>query len=163
MNYKTETKHMKTHLLTILALAAGLLAPAPLFAQYAVDWFTVDGGGGRSGGGAYQLSGTAGQPDAGVLAVGADLLVGGYWSVALDGPPLAVQLLADLRTVKVSWPRWASEYVLEHRATLPDLPEEDWPDVPPETYQIDDCHYYILVPAPAGPMFYRLHKPCPAP
>jgi hypothetical protein len=163
MSQKTQTQHMKTQLLTILALAAGLLAPAPLSAQFAVDWFTVDGGGGGSGGGAYQLSGTAGQPEAGVLALGADSLVGGYWSVALEGPPLAIQLLADLRTAKVSWPRWASEYVLEQRVALPGLPEKDWPDVPPETYQVDDCDYYILVPAPAGTIFYRLHKSCPAP
>ncbi len=151
---------MKTNLLTILALAAGFLAPAPLSAQFALDWFTVDGGGGSSGGGAFQLNGAAGQPDAGVLAMGTDSLVGGYWSVALEGPPLAIQLLEDLRTVKVSWPRWASEYVLEHREALPHLPEKDWPDVPPEAYHLDDCDYYIVVPAPAGTMFFRLHKPC---
>jgi hypothetical protein len=53
----------------------------------------VDGGGAYSAGGGYELNGTAGQPDAGVL-VGGDYTLGdGFWrggSVVL--PPSCVYL-----------------------------------------------------------------------
>jgi hypothetical protein len=46
-----------------------------------IDWWTLDGGGGMySTGGALELSGTVGQPDAGVVLTGGSLeLVGGFW------------------------------------------------------------------------------------
>jgi hypothetical protein len=35
---------------------------------YTIDWYTVDGGGGMNAtGGSFTLSGTIGQPDAGIL------------------------------------------------------------------------------------------------
>lgn len=34
------------------------------FADYSIDWYTIDGGGGQISGGAYTLTGTIGQPDA---------------------------------------------------------------------------------------------------
>jgi len=60
---------MKTNSRLIL-LGLSLLSTLNLqlstaFAQsYAIDWFTIDGGGGTSTGGAYTVSGTVGQPDA---------------------------------------------------------------------------------------------------
>ncbi|MBN1811192.1 MAG: hypothetical protein JXA14_05080 [Anaerolineae bacterium] len=47
-----------------------------------LDWWTVDGGGGRwaSADGAYMLNGTVGQPDAHVWANGKYALTGGFWS-----------------------------------------------------------------------------------
>jgi hypothetical protein len=47
---------------------------------YDLSWWTVDGGGQmyRLDGG-YQLGGTIGQPDAGVLAGGGYTLGGGFW------------------------------------------------------------------------------------
>ena len=47
-----------------------------------LDWWTVDGGGYMfSAGGAFELSGTIGQPDAGVVMTGGDFsLVGGFWA-----------------------------------------------------------------------------------
>ncbi|HVC33540.1 MAG TPA: hypothetical protein VNL16_08525 [Chloroflexota bacterium] len=45
---------------------------------YTLDWFSVDGGGGRSAGGSYVLVGTIGQPDAGTLAGGGFTLHGGF-------------------------------------------------------------------------------------
>ena len=50
-------------------------------AQYALDWWTVDGGGGTSTGGVYAVSGTLGQPDAGLMSGGNFTLVGGFWGV----------------------------------------------------------------------------------
>jgi hypothetical protein len=40
---------------------------------------------GASQGGSYTVSGTAGQPDAGVLTGGGYTLTGGYWSGSLAG------------------------------------------------------------------------------
>ncbi len=52
---------------------------------YTLDWYTIDGGGGMwTAGGPYELSGTIGQPDAGVAMTGGPYeLVGGFWAVRL--------------------------------------------------------------------------------
>ena len=48
-------------------------------ADYSIEWYTIDGGGGTSSGGPYQLSGTIGQPDAENLAGGPYEMLGGFW------------------------------------------------------------------------------------
>jgi hypothetical protein len=49
--------------------------------SYDLTWSSVDGGGVMwSIGGDYTLGGTAGQPDAGMLAGGDYTLAGGFWS-----------------------------------------------------------------------------------
>ena len=59
----------------------------PAFAQYAIDWSTIDGGGGTSTGGVYSVSGTIGQPDAGgPMTNGQYSVTGGFWAL-----PTAVQ------------------------------------------------------------------------
>jgi hypothetical protein len=47
---------------------------------FSLPWWTVDSGGGSSQGGAYSLSGTTGQADAGLLSGGGYILEGGFWS-----------------------------------------------------------------------------------
>jgi len=47
--------------------------------QYELSWYTIDGGGGRSTGGLYTLTGTIGQPDAAYSAGGNYELLGGFW------------------------------------------------------------------------------------
>lgn len=72
---------------TLLALAAVLLllgATGLVLAQpsgYALDWWTVDGGGGTWSdiSGQYELNGTIGQPDAYVWGDGSYTLAGGFW------------------------------------------------------------------------------------
>ncbi|GAG30776.1 unnamed protein product, partial [marine sediment metagenome] len=66
---------------TVMSLAVMLaLAPAALAQDFAIDWWTVDGGGEMfSSGGDFELSGTIGQPDAGTLAGGDYALTGGFW------------------------------------------------------------------------------------
>jgi uroporphyrinogen decarboxylase len=61
------------------------IASAAVLADLALDWFTVDGGGGASTGGGYELSGTAGRPDAG--AAGA-MTGGGAGSSTLISPDI---------------------------------------------------------------------------
>ena len=50
-----------------------------LHAGYSISRWTVQGGGGSTGGDGYRLMGTAGQSDAGVLGGGGYILGGGFW------------------------------------------------------------------------------------
>lgn len=68
----------------LLVITLLLLATLPVIAQsggpYNLEWNTIDGGGGSlSTGGTYSVSGTAGQPDAGVMSSGEFTLAGGFW------------------------------------------------------------------------------------
>jgi hypothetical protein len=63
-----------------VALVVVPMALAQTGSEYDLPWWTVDGGGGTwSTGGGYRLSGTAGQPDAGVLEGDGTMLAGGFW------------------------------------------------------------------------------------
>jgi hypothetical protein len=65
---------------------------------YEISWHAVDGGGATfSVGGGYTLGGTAGQPDAGVLAGGGYTLSGGFWGGAASGSGYGVYLPLALR------------------------------------------------------------------
>jgi hypothetical protein len=62
----------------VLLLPVGLVGLAQ--GGYELSWWTVDGGGQMySIGGGYELGGTIGQPDAGVLTGGGYTLGGGFW------------------------------------------------------------------------------------
>lgn len=51
-------------------------------ADFDVNWWTVDGGGAMfSTGGNFELGGTIGQPDAGLMSGGNFELLGGFWGV----------------------------------------------------------------------------------
>jgi len=47
--------------------------------KYDLSWYTIDGGGGRSTGGPYTLTGTIGQSDAAYSTGGNYELLGGFW------------------------------------------------------------------------------------
>ena len=69
----------------LLALSVGAA-----YADYAIDWYTIDGGGGDtvSAGVGYELSGTVGQPDAGPqggASGGTYTLTGGFWFGCVPG------------------------------------------------------------------------------
>jgi hypothetical protein len=66
-------------------LVMGLIVSSS-WAQYELSWYTIDGGGGRSSGGPYELVGTIGQPDAAYSSGGNFELLGGFW----PGGPLCV-------------------------------------------------------------------------
>ena len=61
---------------------------------YELSWWTVDGGGQTySIGGGYEIGGTIGQPDAGVLTGGGYVLGGGFWRGGpVTLPPFRVYL-----------------------------------------------------------------------
>lgn len=58
-----------------------LLIAVPVLAQtgYDLGWYSVDGGGAFSQSGVYSLTGSAGQPDAGLLTGGDFTLAGGFF------------------------------------------------------------------------------------
>jgi hypothetical protein len=85
MNRKrTKTGIALLALVTLLLLAGAAWAAAP--ADYTLDWWTVDGGGGTwaDTGGQYVLNGTSGQPDANVWAGSGYTLNGGFWLGAVE-------------------------------------------------------------------------------
>ena len=69
---------------TCLAIVlSGMLLALPASGQqsdYDLSWYTIDSGGEMySAGGAYELSGTIGQPDAGEMLGNNYKLLGGFW------------------------------------------------------------------------------------
>ncbi len=62
-----------------IAFIAGTAALAPPGPSFDLSWNTI-GGGGTSTGGGFELSGTIGQPDTGVMSGGSFVLAGGFWS-----------------------------------------------------------------------------------
>ena len=66
----------------IAALSAGLLTANAGAQPFNIDSFTIDGGGGTLAGSTYTLSGTIGQPDAGVLTGASFSVSGGFWAAA---------------------------------------------------------------------------------
>jgi hypothetical protein len=69
------------------------MAPASSGGSYTLDWSTIDGGGGTSSNGSLTVSGTLGQPDAGIVAGGAYTLSGGFWAGAQPNYRLRLPLL----------------------------------------------------------------------
>lgn len=56
-----------------------LLGAAPAHAQFQLARWTADNGGGAVAGGGFSLTGTIGQPDAGLHTGGSFTLQGGFW------------------------------------------------------------------------------------
>ena len=80
-------------LMGLVAVSIAADRPGPQRGDLTIEWWTVDGGGGMdTAGGAFTLSGTIGQLDAGdpVTMTGSTLsLTGGFWAgVAPAGPVL---------------------------------------------------------------------------
>ena len=97
-----------------------LLMCRSAFAQYSIDWFTVDGGGGTISGGVYEISGTIGQPDAGSVVAGNYVVEGGFWSDVETGPgapDLTIQLMSP-SSVLMSWPAPSDGFVLQQNTNL---------------------------------------------
>ena len=143
----------------LVGLCASLFALGA-FAQYSVDWSTIDGGGGASTGGVYTVTGTIGQPDAGTMSGGNYTLQGGFWGViaAVQTPGAPYLTVArSNNAVVVSWPLPADGWVLEYTNALPKVAVA-WPQLAPP-YQTNGVNLQFTEPSPAGNRFYRLHKP----
>lgn len=79
-----------------IAFALLLFAPSAHAGDYAVEWSTLDNGGGASHAAPYAVRGTLGQPDAEPLQPatgGAFALVSGFWVV--PATPIVDAMFAD--------------------------------------------------------------------
>lgn len=142
----------------ILFFFCSCLLAAPASAQYAIDWFTLDGGGGQSSGGAYTLQGTIGQPDAGSLSGGSFTLHGGFWNafafVQTEGPP-TLRILRNGANVTLAWPNPSVGFQLQES---PSLTAPNWTDVNTAPGIVGDERQVSQTLNP-GTRFYRLRKP----
>ena len=128
-------------------------------AQYSIDWFTIDNGGGASSGGGYSLNGTVGQHDASQSSSGGNYLVsGGFWAlfaVQTPGAPLLSIKLTTTNTVQVYWASPSAGWNLQANT---DIATTTWV-TPPEAVQDNGTIKFIIVDPPAGNRFYRLKNP----
>ncbi len=157
---------MKTNLPSIryagfAVSVAFLLLTTVAHAQYAVDWFTIDGGGGTSTNSQYSLSGTVGQPDAGPMSGGNYTLQGGFWGIIAafqtQGAPCLTVSRTSTNTVVVSWPNTDSNWKLHWTAHLEGA--ISWHELaPPYPTSGTNC-VWIEPVLPTGNKFYRLHNP----
>lgn len=51
---------------------------------FEITWWKVSGGGGTATASGYRLSGTTGQPEAGLLSAGGYTLLGGFWGMDIQ-------------------------------------------------------------------------------
>ena len=140
-----------------VALATTLLAFAlnATAQSYAIDWHTIDGGGGTSTGGVYSLSGTSGQHDAGgPMTGGAYSLTGGFWAlpfaVQTSGAPTLAIVPFGAGQARVSWTPNTPGFVLQEALSLAPASWVNSPSGPANP---------VTVPAAFPTKFYRLHKP----
>ena len=80
---------------TVLIFFCAAFASTQLFAQFDLSWYSIDGGGGHSVGGTFELEGTIGQLDAGVMTGGNYELTGGFWAAAQDDSVLSGDVNLD--------------------------------------------------------------------
>ncbi len=140
-------------IIAIAALASALVIPAS--AQYSIDWFTIDGGGGTSTGGVYSVSGTIGQPDAGgPMTGGSYSLVGGFWAlpfaVQTPGSPTLSIVPFGAGLARISWTPATPGFVLQETLSLTPT---SWGNSP------SGAANPVTVPATIPTKFYRLNKP----
>lgn len=139
----------------LLLLGAAVLAGPALAPPFAVDWHTIDGGGGTSAGGLYTISGTIGQPDAGAAMVGGEYsLTGGFWAlpqvVQTEGAPTLMIFLAGPGQAQISWTPASINWVLQERLSLA---SGVWSNAP------SGATNPVVVPTTLPTKFYRLFKP----
>jgi hypothetical protein len=139
-----------------------LLVCNSAFAQYSIDWFTVDGGGGTSSGGVYEITGTIGQPDAGRVTAGNYGIEGGFWSdlEAAPEPPtpgLTIELVSPSSAL-VWWPAPSTGFVLQQNTNLTTT---NWVAVTNPPVEANGEKQVTVSPL-AGTRYYRLIQLKPA-
>jgi len=124
-------------------------------AQYAIDWHTIDGGGGPLSGGNYSLNGTIGQPDAGpTMTNGQYAVTGGFWvlptAIQTEGAPTLKIVAAGAGQAQVSWTPATPGFVLQETLSLSPT---NWIN------SASGSTNPIVVPATLPSKFYRLRLP----
>lgn len=141
-------------------LVVCLLALSATAQPFALDWQTFDGGGGTSSGRQYAVSGTIGQPGAGLMTSGNYTLQGGFWSDYLaiqtpGAPTLTIKRVGDI--VEISWPLTGSTgFVPEETTSL--APTINWLNAS-TTPVVVESQNVVTLPVQPGQHFFRLRKP----
>ena len=123
LTHTTPTRALAAVLLIVLAQLTAMRA-----AEYAVNWWTTDGGGGTSASadGRFSMSGTIGQPDAGTMSGGPFTLSGGFWYS--QTPPCDCRITCmpspDGHSLVLNWPACCAGFVLEATDALG--PDANW-------------------------------------
>jgi hypothetical protein len=118
---KTITNNLRLYILLILLLLLSVGVAVAQSHNYQLSWWTVDGGGGTlTANGGIQLSGTVGQPDAGITLVsdsGNYALGGGFWHAALPAPtvPITLTVRSGYNNVQLDWNPTNEPDVIEYR------------------------------------------------
>lgn len=137
-----------------LTLLTMLLATSRVDAQFAIEWFTIDGGGGFSVGGTYSLMGTVGQADAAFSSGGGYTLHGGFWAGAPAEIAPALRILRGGTNVTLAWPNASAGFELQESSSLT---APDWTNVTTTPAIVGDEKQVNQPVAPVA-RFYRLRK-----
>ena len=156
--WPAQPKTCRLALLFCLIMLHSSFCLRALGQPYSIDWHKVAGGGGISTGGAYSVSGTVGQPDAGgPMAGGNYSLTGGFWALitvvqTTGAPTLFISYAGN--TVTVYWlsvPDWS----LQQNSNL--ISPLGWSASGGITTS-NGTNYLKLTP-PTGNLFFRLTHP----
>ncbi len=133
-----------------------MLAVWAATAQPSIDWYKISGGGGSSAGGAYQVSGTIGQPDASVAMSGGNYsLTGGFWSlisvVQIAGAP-TLYISHSGNTVTVYWQNTGS-WTLQQNLNLA---TGNW--TINTSWATSNGTNSLIINNPSGDLFFRLKQ-----
>ena len=116
----------------ITAIVVGVAMLGAADADYAIDWYTMDGGGGTSTGEVFTLSGTVGQPDAAPPASGTTTLIRpGFWPGVIQWSMLPVLMIQPAAAGQVLL-SWEASGVWRLQIST-DLVQSDWQDAPTTT------------------------------
>jgi hypothetical protein len=140
------------HSIILVAVFSAITAAAQ---NYAINWFTIDGGGGDAAGGGYSLRGTIGQPDAGAMSGTGFSIAGGFWSGIEQVAAMPLLRISQIGpNALIAWPNPSTGFQLQEAAGLPGI----WSTVgqPP---MVIGGEKQVTVPATMGSRFYRLQKP----
>jgi len=142
---------MKNTMGKTIILLAGVIVPLAVFAQYSINWSTIDGGGGTMSGGDYTVRGTIGQPDAANMDGGDLLIHGGFWvpaAVQMEGAPWLYIVAEGSTNVVVSWSPDDPGWILQETFSL----MTNWVDSASGTTNP------VTILTTEAAMFYRLHR-----
>ena len=144
--------------LAVCGLAAALHADA----QPAIDWFTLDAGGGVQSSASYVINFTVGQSDVGptVLNSANYRIIPGFWALEDMGPATGLPELSIALSgprVILSWPSPSAGFVLQHTDSLNVLPAA-WSETP-GVVSDDGFIRSLTLPHDLAKRFYRLRRP----
>jgi hypothetical protein len=153
---------MKTLIVYSITALAALAVSGSARAQGAIDWFTLDAGGGAQSSANYVINFTAGQTDVGSLETTSAnyQILPGFWALEEMGPATGLPELSIALSgpnVILSWPSPSTGFVLQFKDSFSPL-SPAWADSPA---LVSDNGFIksVTVPHNLVSRFYRLRRP----